>query len=321
MLIHGAMLLMPGEKRSQVKKLQNNSVKKVDKISYTPYKFLAPTIAAMLLLMGYPLVNNVWLAFQRKNLLTPNKTGFYGFGNFAAIFADKDIPMIAWHTLIFVVCTVGLQFFLGFGLAMALRKPFRGRKVYQSIVFVPWAFSGMIVGLIFKWLFNGEFGAVNDILLKLNLISQKISFLGSSSLALMVVILALVWVGVPFFAIMILAALQSIPSSLYEAADIDGAGSFTKFFSITLPFIKPTIIMTLLLRTIWVFNNADMIYVITQGGPGNSTHTLSSYLYAKSLSSLDFGYTAALGLIFMIGLAIYASIVIRVTNYEEAGDF
>ena len=91
--------------------------------------------------------------------------------------------------------------------------------------------------------------------------------------------------------------------------------------SITLPFIKPTIIMTLLLRTIWVFNNADMIYVITQGGPGNSTHTLSSYLYAKSLSSLDFGYTAALGLIFMIGLAIYASIVIRVTNYEEAGDF
>lgn len=304
-----------------MKKRNKDRLPRGVKSSLTPYKFMLPTIIVMIVLMGYPLINDVWLAFQYKNMLTPAKTGFCGLDNFKAIFSDRDLPMITWHTLVFVVCTVGLQFFLGFGLALALKKPFKGRKLYQSIVFVPWAFSGMIVGLIFKWLFNGEFGAINDVLLKLGWIEEKISFLGTPSLALMVVILALVWVGVPFFAIMILAALQSIPTSLFEAADIDGAGRNIKFFKITLPFIKPTIIMTLLLRTIWVFNNADMIYVITQGGPGNMTHTLSSYLYSKSLSSLDFGYTAALGMIFMVGLAIYSIIVIKATNYEEAGNF
>ncbi len=297
------------------------SQNRIGKKDYTPYKFLLPTIIVMLVLMGYPLVNDIWLAFQRKNLLTPNKTGFYGFGNFNAIFSDKELPMICLHSFIFVFCTVGLQFFLGFGLALALKNPFKGRQLYQSIVFVPWAFSNLIVGLIFKWVFNGEFGVINDVLIKLGLITTKVSFLGTPSLALMVVILAMVWIGIPFFAIMILAALQSIPVSLYEAADIDGAGRFTKFFRITLPFIKPTIIMTILLRTIWVFNCADMIYVITQGGPGNTTHTLSSYLYSKSLSSLDFGYTAALGVLFMGGLAIYSIIVIKSTHYEEAGDF
>ena len=287
----------------------------------TPYKMLMPTIVVMLVMMGYPLVNNIYLAFHRYSLIRPNERGFYSLQNFAAVFQDPDLAMIAGNTLVFVVCTVALQFAFGFGLALALRKPFRGRNVYQSVVFLPWAFSGMIVGLIFKWMFNGEFGPVNDILMRMGLIAERISFLGDSTLALMVVILAMVWVGVPFFAIMILAALQSIPAEMYEAADIDGASVSQRFFAVTVPFVKPTLVMTVLLRTIWVFNNADMIYVITQGGPGNGTQTLSSYLYIKSLSSLDFGFTAALGILFMIALVIYATFFIKITHYEEAGDF
>jgi multiple sugar transport system permease protein len=147
------------------------------------------------------------------------------------------------------------------------------------------------------------------------------SFLGVPGLSLAVVIAAMVWVGVPFFGIMLLAALQSIPGELYEAVDIDGANIWQRFFSVTVPSIKPTIIMTILLRVIWVFNSSELTYIITGGGPGNSSQTLTSLLYMTANKTLDFGMTAALGLAFMVLLIGFAMFFIRATRYEEAGDY
>jgi multiple sugar transport system permease protein len=131
----------------------------------------------------------------------------------------------------------------------------------------------------------------------------------------------MIWMGIPFFAIMILAALQSIPANIYEASHIDGCGPLRRFFMITIPYIKPTVIITILLRTIWIFNSFDLIVVITNGGPANYSQTLPSYMYTKAFSSYDFGLASALGVVLMVFLALYVLLFLKATNYNKAGNF
>lgn len=286
-----------------------------------PVIFIFPALFLLLIMFGYPLINSVIIAFKNYIITKPKKIHFNGFDNFVKLFADRDIGMIIKNSFVYVIVCVGAQFILGMTLALALRKKFRGRGIYQAIVFLPWAFSAFVVGLMFRWMFNGEYGVINDFLLKIGVFKEKIAFLGTPGLSLLVVMLAMIWMGVPFFAIMNLAALQSIPKEVYEAADMDGCGNVKRFFSITLPYIKPTVIMTLLLRTIWIFNSFDLIVIITGGGPANTSQTLPSYMYTKAFSSYDFGLACALGVLLMVTLAIYSVFFLKVTKYEEAGDF
>ena len=282
-----------------------------------PHIFMTPSYLILLVFLGYPLLNCIRLAFSNYKITQLNNVTFAGFDNFLKIFQDKEIAMISLNTFKFVIFTLALQLVLGFILAMALKRPFRGRGIYQGIVFLPWAFSGFIVGLTFQWLFNAEYGPINDILLKFGLISEKISFLGSPKYALWTVIIALAWQGIPFFGIMILAALQSVDAGLVEAAVIDGANAFQRFWHVTIPCIKPTLIVTIMLRTIWIFNNADIIYIMTNGGPANTSHTLASYMFTKAYSTLDFGYASALGVLFMVGMIIYVCAFVKVTKYNQ----
>lgn len=286
-----------------------------------PWLFLLPVLVVLLLLFGYPLINSIVMAFQNYKLTAPNDIYFNGFENFKKLFGDPDGLMILKNSIIYVVISVAGQFMLGLTLALALKKQFKGRGLYQSIVFLPWAFSGFVVGLIFRWSFNGEYGVVNNLLMKLGIIDNNIAWLGTPGYSLAVVIIAMIWMGIPFFAIMILAALQSIPADVYEAADVDGCGTVRQFFQITLPYIKPTLITTVLLRTIWIFNSLDLVVIITDGGPANSSQTLPAYMYSKAFGSYDFGFAAALGVMLMIILGLYALIFLKVTKYDKAGDF
>ncbi len=286
-----------------------------------PWLFLLLVLVVLLLLFGYPLINSIVMAFQNYKLTAPNDIYFNGFENFKKLFGDPDGLMILKNSIIYVVISVAGQFLLGLTLALALKKQFKGRGLYQSIVFLPWAFSGFVVGLIFRWSFNGEYGVVNNLLMKLGIIDNNIAWLGTPGYSLAVVIIAMIWMGIPFFAIMILAALQSIPADVYEAADVDGCGTVRQFFQITLPYIKPTLITTVLLRTIWIFNSLDLVVIITDGGPANSSQTLPAYMYSKAFGSYDFGFAAALGVMLMIILGLYALIFLKVTKYDKAGDF
>lgn len=286
-----------------------------------PYLFMMPVFVLLLLMFGYPLINSAVMAFQNYKLTAPNKIAFNGGKNFEKLFGDRDFWLIVKNSVVYVVSSVSCQFLLGMTLALALRKKFRGRGIYQAIVFLPWAFSAFVIGIIFRWSFNGEYGVVNDLLMKMGAAGEKIAWLGTPGISLLVVIIAMVWMGVPFFAIMNLAALQSIPQDVYEAADIDGCGGVRRFFSITMPYIKPTVIMTLLLRTIWIFNSFDLIVVITGGGPANYSQTLPSYMYTRAFSSYDFGLASALGVLLMVILAVYAVVFLKVTKYNKAGDF
>lgn len=261
------------------------------------------------------------MAFQNYKLTQPDRIYFNGLENFKKLFLDSDIRMIIGNTLIYVCACVIAQFVLGFALALALKKPFKGRGAYQAIVFLPWAFSAFSIGLIFRWSFNGEYGVVNYLLTSLHLTESKLAFLGTPGLSLLVVIIAMIWMGIPFFAIMLLAALQSIPEDVYEAAAIDGCMGIQQFFYIILPFVKPTIITTVLLRTIWIFNSFDLIVMLTNGGPANKSQTLLSYMYNKAFSGYDFGFASAIGVISMLVLSVFAILFIKATNYKKAGEF
>ena len=286
-----------------------------------PYFYLGPVLLLLVLMFGYPLIDSIIMSFQSYKLSKPNDIAWNNFQNYIKMFTDKNFLLLVKNSLIYVIASVAGQFLLGLILALALNTKFKGRGIYQSIVFLPWAFSAFVVGLLFRWSFNGEYGVINDILKKLGLIEKGVSWLGTPGLSLLVVIFAMVWIGIPFFAINILAALQSVPSEIYEAADMDGCGAVRKFFSLTVPFIKPTIITTLLLRTIWIFNSFDLIVIVTEGGPANYSQTLPSYMYSQAFSSYDFGRAGAFGVLLMLVLSVYAIVFLKVTKYDKAGDF
>jgi multiple sugar transport system permease protein len=293
----------------------------IGKKELTPYLYLAPVLIVLLLMYGYPLIESIVMSFQDYKLTHLNRVSWNNFENYIKMFTDSSFLLLLKNSLIYVVVSVVFQFLLGLGLALALNTKFKGRGIYQSIVFLPWAFSAFVVGLLFRWSFNGEYGVVNDLLEKMGIIKNGISWLGTPGLSLVVVILAMIWIGIPFFGIMILAALQSVPEELYEAAEMDGCGVVHRFFSLTLPYIKPTIIMTVLLRFIWIFNSFDLVVIVTEGGPANYSQTLPSYIYTKAFSSYDFGLAGAFGVLMITILTLYAVIFLKLTNYDKAGDF
>lgn len=286
-----------------------------------PYLYVMPVLILLLIMYGYPLIKSIIMSLQDYKLTSSGSAPFNDFANFKKMFSDTDFLLLLKNSLIYVIISVVAQFVLGLILALCLKTKFRGRGIYQSIVFLPWAFSSFVVGLMFRWSFNGEYGVVNDILMKMGIIKENVAWLGTPGLSLAVVIIAMIWMGIPFFGIMILAALQSVPDDIYEAADIDGCGMFRKFFSLTLPYIKPTIIMTVLLRTIWIFNSFDLIVIITGGGPVNYSQTLPSYMYSKAFASYDFGLASAFGVLLIVILGIYAVLFLKLSNYDKAGDF
>jgi len=286
-----------------------------------PYLFCLPLIFCLFGLFTYPMIRAVIISFQKYKLTQLHKVRFIKWDNYINVFDDPNLSMITVNTIKYVIIVVGLQFILGFGLALALRRPFKGRNIYQSIAFIPYALSGFVCGLMFRWSFNGEYGVVNDLLLKMGLITEKISFLGTPGRSMIPVYVAAIWLGYQFFAIMLLAALQSIPAEVYESAELDGCGWWRRLFSIILPYIKPTLLTILMLRVVWTFNSYELIYVITEGGPAYSSETLTSYLFTRAYSGHNFGEASALGLSFALVLLICAGIYMKLTKYNKAGDF
>ncbi|WP_123042074.1 carbohydrate ABC transporter permease [Cohnella candidum] len=268
----------------------------------------------------YPFLRGVLMAFQHYELFDQRNIDFVGLDNFVTAFKDSKFLTALENSVYWVFFSLIFQFAIGLALALMLKKQYRGRGVYQGFVFYSWALSGFLIGLIWKWLFNSQYGVINDLLLKIGLIDDRIGFLSDPHWAMFSVIVANVWYGIAFFAIMLLAALQSVPAELYEAADIDGANAFRKFFNVTLPYIMPTIIATTLLRVIWIFNDPTLIYGMTNGGPAGSTHVLSSLLMERLLAG-NYGMASAIGVIMLAILMLYTVFYLFVTKSEKVGDF
>ena len=276
-----------------------------EKISPWPYILLLPAVTVVLSVVFIPVLNAIFMSFQYYDLRRPHLIGFAGFANYIALFNDSLFWESLGRTILWVIFGVGFQFLFGFMLALLLNKKIRMRGFLRSLSLIPWVTPGVLIALMWRWIYDGNFGVLNDLLLRMGLIETKIPILAQITTAFPAAIVAIVWQGIPFFALMILAGLQGIPEELYEAADIDGANKAQKLFRITVPSLKNTIFVTTLLRIIWVANSVDIILNLTDGGPAYTSQTLSVYIFNKG-NALDLGYASAMAIMLALLLAIVA---------------
>lgn len=272
----------------------------------TVLAFMAPAVIFVAIFTYYPMISGSQMAFRKWNLADLTDTSWVGFDNFTAIFTDPTFFTVLGNTAIWVFASIIPQLLIGFALALWLRRRFRFRGVYQALVFFPWAISGFLIGIVFRWMFNGEFGVINDLLGKTGIVDTPVPWLAKPGTAMFAVVVANVWYGVTFFAIMILAALQSVPDELYEAAALDGASKPRVLFQITIPQIATTLALTVLLRVIWIFNFPDIIYAMTGGGPANQTHIVTTWMIETTQRG-DYGHASATGLIVVAVLLVFSA--------------
>lgn len=280
------------------------------KMNLWPYLLISPALITFFAVVFIPAVNAILMSFQSYDLRRPRNIGFVGFDNYIAVFNDYLFWQSLWKTFQWVVFGVGLQFVFGFGLALLLNKKFFGRGVVRSVSLIPWVTPGVLIGLMWRWIYDGNYGVLNDILLKFGIVNEKIPFLAQQATAFPSVIVTIIWQGIPFFALMLLAGLQGIPAELYDAADVDGANGFQKLFKITIPMLKNTIYVTTLLRIIWVANSVDVIFNMTEGGPAYATQTLSVYVFNKG-NTLNLGYASTMSIMLTLLLLLVAILYLR----------
>lgn len=284
-----------------------------------PWLLLAPALAATVLLVLVPVVETLWLSLHDVILFRPKSRPFVGLDNYAAVLADPLFWESLAHSLIWVIVAVSLQFALGLGTALLLNRRFAWRGLARALVIVPWALPSVIIGLVWTWMLDFNLGLVNQLGVSWGLLSEPIAWLARPDTAMAAVILAVVWQGFPFFAVTLLAGLQAIPKELYEAAAIDGAGSYASFRHVTLPGLAPVIATSLLLRMIWVSNSLDLILVMTGGGPGTATHTLPLYAFLKAWSGANYGYGSALAVILtLLLLTVVIAYAVRSAKEQPA---
>jgi multiple sugar transport system permease protein len=276
---------------------------------------LAPALSATCLLVLIPAAQTVWMSFHHVILFNPRVRPFIGLANYLAAFADPVFWSSLLNSLIWVISAVALQFLLGLTAALLLNRSFAWRGIARALVVVPWALPSVIIGLVWTWMLDFNLGLLNELGMRVGLLSQPVAWLAQPNAAMGAVILAVVWQGFPFFAVTMLAGLQAIPAELYEAAALDGARTFATFRHVTLPGLAGIIATALLLRTIWVANSLDLILVMTGGGPGTATQTLPLHAFLTAWSGGDYGQGSALAVI--LTLILLGVVVIHLLRSHE----
>lgn len=282
----------------------------------TGWLLLLPALLLLGLVFAYPILRAFWLSLFTQNLGTQLKLVFSGLDNYGRMVGDGRFWQSLWNTSIFTLVSVFLELILGMGVALVLNQSFPGRGIVRTISLLPWALPTALMGLAWAWIFNDQYGIVNDILLRLGILQTGVSWLGDPTLAMMAVIIADVWKTTPFIALLLLAGLQSISSDLYEAYAIDGASAWQSFWKITVPLLLPQIVIALLFRFAQAFGIFDLVQVMTGGGPAGATEMVSIYIYSTVMRYLDFGYGAAL--VVVTFLLLIAAVTIAVYCLSRA---
>jgi len=281
-----------------------------------PYMLLAPAVFVTIVIVFMPMIQAVWTSFHDLVLFRPNASKFVGFANYVKLFNDPVFWVALWNTIIWIGLTVPLQMGLGLLTALLLNREFPWRGLARALIIIPWALPSVVIALMWRWIYDPNTGVLNDILIYLSIVKAAVPWLADPNVAIYAIIATLTWQGFPFFAVMILAGLQGIPKSQYEAASIDGASPWRQFLHITLPGIAPVLATAGLLRVIWVANSMDVIFVMTGGGPGYATHTLPLYAFIKARQNLDFGYGTAIAVTFTIFLGAFVAVYLARTMRE-----
>jgi multiple sugar transport system permease protein len=259
-----------------------------------PYALLAPALLVLGGMLVYPLAYVAVESFFDVAPLRHVGWGSAGVGNYARLLHDHQVEASILRTITWTVLSVVLQFLIGLAVALALRRPFRGRLPVRMLILVPWATPAIVGALAWKWVYHGQYGLLNSLLGSFGLGGLERAWLGDPSTALGAVIAANVWRGFPFIAVLLGAALANLPAELHEAAEIDGASRWQELRHVTLPQLRPAIVLATLLSGIWTFNNFSTIYILTGGGPAGRTDILVTFVYRNGFQFFEFGYAAAL---------------------------
>jgi len=281
--------------------------------------WFVPAAILLLAVVCYPMLRTVALSFAHENLATGFQTEFAGLENFNRILIDSRLRASLWTTGVFTLISVGVEFLLGLLLAVSIDAVRRGRDLLRVIFLLPWTLPTAVIAVLWTWIFNDQFGILNTVLMRVNLIESPIPWLGQPHTAMAAMIVADVWKTTPFVFVILLAGLQNIPQDLYEAIQIDGGGAWAKFRHVTWPHLLPFVFVAMIFRLVQAFAIFDLVWVMTGGGPGGATETVSVYTYQTYMRYLDFGYGSALAVTTVVILAITATVLYRVlvTRYER----
>jgi multiple sugar transport system permease protein len=278
-----------------------------------PLLFIAPALAVLLALSIYPLIYSVTISLQRETA-----SGIrWSFANFARLASDRFFLTAMAHTFVYAVAALTCEFLLGLGLALLLNKEIRGRGLFRAGLLVPMMLPAVVVGVVWRLMLNPNFGALNGTLKYFGINTESLTWTASPRLAMLSVIAVDVWQWTPFVFLVLLAGLQAIPQEPYEAALIDGSSRWQTFWHVTLPLLKPSILIVLLLRTMDLLRVFDQIFILTEGGPGFATETISLYIYRTAFRFFDFGYAAAMSFVLLALTNVISAIYIRFLQAKE----
>lgn len=269
--------------------------------------FALPAALFSLILIIYPLLTTIKLSFQDIKFIgskTGNSTGFTT-ENYEKLFTNTEFWDALFRSFFYTFTSLAMAFLMGLGLALLLNRKFRFQKLTRTLILLAWPIPGVIVALLFTWMFDGNYGIINEILKSLHIIDSNVKWLSGEATAMATVVLSTIWKSYPFFTLTLLAGLKGISSDFYEAAAIDGANAWQRFTKITLPALRSVIVTSLLLNGLWTFRNYDLISNITGGGPNQATETLPLLLYNQAFKYYNMGYASAIGIVSLLVCSIF----------------
>ena len=273
------------------------------------YALILPSLVLITLLNLVPMVEGVLVSLQSGNMARPNPTAFVGLTHYIRVlFGEAVVWDSLRRTVVWTFGSVAGAYVLALSLALLVNLEIKGRVVFRAMLLIPWVIPEVSTALLWKWLYGDEFGVLNFLLMRTGLVSTPVLWLANPDLAMVSVIVVQIWKLYPVMFIVLLAALQHVPKELLEAARIDGAHARQRFWYITLPFIRGTSVIITLLASIWTFQNFDIIYLLTGGGPASATKILPTLMYEKAFWGSEMGYSAAIGMVMLAGLLVISVI-------------
>lgn len=285
------------------------------------YLLIAPAVISILVLSVYPLINGIWISFLNYDMTKANSETFgtfAGLKNYLVVFANSKYQNAVKNSVIWTLVNIAAQLALAMAVALVLNEKLKGRGFFRTVALLPWAIPAAISALTFSALYDTKIGVFNAILIRLGIFKEGYSFLGNVPSAMPSVIIANVWKSTPFLMIFILAALQGVSYDMYESAAIDGAGKVKRFFYITLPNIKEPMAVAVILNVISIFNNFNAIWLLTKGGPLDSTEIMYTYAYRQAFVDHKFGYAASTSVVIFIVIAILTVIYVKMISSDRS---
>jgi multiple sugar transport system permease protein len=279
------------------------------------YFLILPVILVIIFLVIYPMITSIYIGFTNKRLGVPFPK-IIGVANYAQVLKSAVFERSLRNSILWTLASGILQFVLGMTLALILNQSFKGRFFFRGLFIVPWVTPGVVVAITYRWLLNGMVGIVNQIMVATHVIPEPVGWFSDPNLVMPVLIYINVWRGIPFMMITLLAGLQTIPIELIEAAKVDGAGIIRRFFFVTMPYMRHVIFIGLLIFTLWNFNNFDLIYLTTRGGPGTFSFTLPIMIYSAAFEEIEYGKAASISSLMFIFLMIIALIYLQMMSKE-----